>query len=134
MSSKTAVITDGNDVVLRLLERNIPYGAPDVVAVSKLMWGYKGEIASVVAKFGEPDVIIGADVILWPDYVDPLLLTIRWLLSVKPRDSRCYISYVQRAVNTTVGDPVDLIRSVVSSNILHCSIGRFRFELLCCFM
>lgn len=97
------MITDGNDVVLKLLERNIPYASPGKVEVSKLMWGYKEEVASIVAKYGEPEVIIGADVILWPDYVAPLMLTIRWLLSCKPNESRCYISYVQRAVLTTVG-------------------------------
>lgn len=101
--SKTAIITDGNDVVLKLLERNIPYATAGAgsVAVKKLMWGYKSEVASLVEKYGEPDVIVGADVIMWPDYIAPLLLTIRWLLSFKPQESKCYISYVERAVRTT---------------------------------
>ena len=31
--------------------------------------------------------LTGADVILWPEYIEPLLQTIRWLLSFKPRYS-----------------------------------------------
>lgn len=32
-----------------------------------------------------PDVIIGADVILWPNFVAPLLTTVKLLLSYRPR-------------------------------------------------
>lgn len=32
-----------------------------------------------------PDIIVGADVILWPAYTRALLLTVRWLLALKPR-------------------------------------------------
>ena len=77
-------------------------------------------MAEITAKHAVPDVVIGsdmcgcicmyicvyaavgADVILWPDYVRPLLLTVRWLLSYRAHTSACYISYVVRATATTV--------------------------------
>lgn len=99
-SSKT-LVTDGNEIVLRLLEQNRIFCKNTSISVRKLVWGIKKEVEDVTPVFGEPDIIIGADVVLWPSFVSPLLRTVRWLLACKPRDSVCYISYVLRAVSTT---------------------------------
>jgi hypothetical protein len=62
------------------------------------MWGEKDQLLSLIES--PPEVIIGlphllaflrthpssgADVILWPGFVRPLLLTLRWLLSFHPK-------------------------------------------------
>lgn len=74
--------------------------------------------SSLVVSFPHPLSLSprsGADIILWPGFVRPLLLTLRWLLSFHPkyvmlsflwwlfsRTCECYISYVVRAHSTTV--------------------------------
>lgn len=94
IASKT-IITDGNDVVLRLLDRNIEAmnkrGENDSqkCSVTPLLWGFKQNVSDLVSKCGEVDVIVGADVLLWPGYVRPLFMTIRWLLSFRPK----YVHY-----------------------------------------
>jgi len=98
--SKT-LITDGNKVVLRLLEQNRVLLSNESVHVSSLIWGRKKEVEDTIQTHGAPDVIIGADVVLWPSFVHPLLITVRWLLAYKASSSVCYISYVLRAVTTT---------------------------------
>ena len=79
--SNRCFITDGNEVVIRLLDKNKEwlYSHSDKVTVMKLMWGIKSEIRSLQTS---PEVIIGADVILWPNFVIPLLLTVKWMLSL----------------------------------------------------
>jgi len=106
-------ITDGNDVVLRLLHRNKAHLKRDNITISKLMWGATGDIDNLFpAGYSSviyPDVIIGADVILWPNQVFSLLYTIRSLLllrggsttTTRSHLTSCYISYIVRATSTT---------------------------------
>jgi predicted nicotinamide N-methyase len=103
----TALITDGNDVVLRLLRKNknclIDYYSHDVVRVGddgsplftedsimieKLQWGIKSKVVDSINKYGIPDILIGADVILWPEQIIHLLRTIRWYLVCAPQSSK----------------------------------------------
>lgn len=159
---RSVLITDGNDIVVRLLDRNWHFlrHLQDRVAVAKLLWGDVNEInkaisidhsksniayteakTSVIAGVsvttstdtdsataksaaaataaaaassdytdGEvprclqryPDVVIGADVVLWPNQVIGLLFTIRCLLHRRGRaEAQCYISYIVRAHSTT---------------------------------
>jgi len=95
--------TDGNDVVVRLLEKTKTTYQYDKVEVKKLMWGIKSEIKSLSTY---PNIIIGADVLLWPNYTRALLLTIKWLMqSSYIHDQNnipvTYISYIVRANTTT---------------------------------
>jgi hypothetical protein len=106
--SSRVVITDGNDIVIKLLNQNKEHLKTDNVQVSKLLWGVKdnvellyGSLDSKIVEATHPEVIIGADVILWPNMIISLLYTVRWLLSYKPQDSKCYISYIVRANATT---------------------------------
>ena len=117
-------ITDGNEVVLRLLEQNkqflldkevtmeIGKPAKNKVEVKKLLWGIKDEIRAIYcnenstsssssSSIPTPSIIIGADIILWPLSVLPLVHTLRWLLSFNAETSRAIISYVVRANSTT---------------------------------
>ena len=100
---KEVIATDGNDVVVRLLEKTKATYQYDKVEVKKLMWGIKSEIQSL-NKY--PNIIIGADVLLWPNYTRALLLTIKWLMqSSYIHDQNnipvTYISYIVRANTTT---------------------------------
>jgi hypothetical protein len=106
--SSRVVITDGNDIVIKLLNQNKDHLSTNNVQISKLLWGVKenveqlyGSLDSKTMESTHPEVIIGADVILWPNMIISLLYTVRWLLSYKPQDSKCYISYIVRANATT---------------------------------
>ncbi len=106
--SAHSVITDGNDIVMKLLNQNKDHLSSSLnnVSVKKLMWGVKENVEQLFdSESGDeskyPEVIIGADVILWPNMVLGLLYTIRWLLTYKPKQSQCYISYIVRATATT---------------------------------
>lgn len=102
LAAAKVIITDGNDVVMRLLDKNIDHlSVRDSVHAHKLLWGLKREVASVVQSFGAPDIIIGADVVLWPNMTRVLLQTVRWLLSANPLSAVCYISYIERASSVT---------------------------------
>lgn len=116
---KHVLISDGNDIVMRLLKKNKDFLSStntsncDVscaVSIEKLTWGRKPDVIALIdqlntvyndARLTYPDVIIGADIILWPNEVRSLLLTLLWLLSYKPTCSVAYISYVVRAKSTT---------------------------------
>ena len=97
------IITDGNDIVCSLLDQNKVHLQTDHVQVSKLLWGLRSEIIDCVGEdlAHSPDIIIGADVILWPNQIHALLTTIRWLLARKRDKAVCYISYIVRAHTTT---------------------------------
>lgn len=71
--------------------------------MKKLLWGIKSEIQSLGK---HPNIIIGADVLLWPNHTRALLLTIKWLMiSSYLHDNSnipvSYISYIVRANTTT---------------------------------
>ena len=111
------MITDGNDVVLRLLDKNKAYLSSnksyldntiiDGLLVKELIWGNLTSIENALYELqGPPQIIIGADVILWPNYTKRLLVTIKYLLSLSLShpslmESVCYISYVERATSVT---------------------------------
>ncbi|CAM9426035.1 unnamed protein product [Choristocarpus tenellus] len=77
--SKTTVLTDGSDVIMRLLQRNIHIQveenglAPGKVEARKLVWGEREEVETCTLEFGYPDVLLGADVVCWPQFVGPFL-------------------------------------------------------------
>ena len=105
-----STITDGNEVVLRLLEQNKQFLLNKEfecgIEVRKLLWGIKEEIRAIyrnenTTNIPTPNIIIGADIILWPLSVLPLVHTLRWLLSFHAETSMAIISYVVRANSTT---------------------------------
>lgn len=114
-------ITDGNEIVCRLLKKNQDFlgfssksnfeegtRRKTTVNVVKLLWGLNNEMLSFWENNHNryPDYIIGADVILWPDQIRSLLYTIRWSLFARLSvgdgfTPHAYISYVVRANSTT---------------------------------
>ena len=108
------MITDGNEVVMRLLERNKIHLHEDNISnhtnvppprcsfnCHQLIWGFKLPIKELIELQGTFEVIIGADIILWPMMVIPLVQTLRWILSCNAFSAVAYISYVLRAHSTT---------------------------------
>jgi hypothetical protein len=71
------------------------------VVTKQLLWGDRGQLEALLQAEGVPDVIIGADVICWPNFIAPLLWTLRVMLTSK-RGARCFVGYVCRATTTTV--------------------------------
>lgn len=67
----------------------------------ELLWGARDQLEALLQAEGVPDVIIGADVICWPNFIAPLLWTLRVMLTRKP-SARCFVGYVCRATTTTV--------------------------------
>lgn len=103
----SVVITDGNDIVMRLLLRNQEFLQYDPqVAVKKLLWGKISDLQALYpTPESLPEVIIGADIILWPSQIQNLLSTIHYILftrfSAGLPNAEVYISYVVRATSTT---------------------------------
>ena len=123
--ASSCVITDGNDIVVKLLKKNQEFLAMENVTTDKLLWGEKASLEDALKTSDDfqtivsyPDIVIGADVVLWPNQVMSLLCTIRWVLVARsvsiPSGSmtpaRCYISYIVRARATT-----DLLYSTAKS-------------------
>ncbi|CAN0068723.1 unnamed protein product [Discosporangium mesarthrocarpum] len=105
--SKTTVLTDGSEVIVRLLQQNakaqIDGGlAAGGVEARKLVWGDREEMGSHLEEFGAPDIIIGADVVCWPHFVYPFFQTVSALLRESSNsEAALYLGYVCRATNTT---------------------------------
>ena len=77
-------ITDGNDIVMRLLHRNKEFLQAENVEVRRLVWGDIDRVEALLEELSTIDVVIGADVILWPQHIEELVLTIRVLLAANP--------------------------------------------------
>ena len=63
--SKKVIITDGNDIVLRLLEKNRDYLAQDEcggssVLVRKLLWGLRDQVESLAVRSSPPSETVTA--------------------------------------------------------------------------
>ena len=93
----SVVLTDGSDVIIRLLERalassNVTATLKAPISVRKLLWGDRASFDGV-----DPcDVVLGADVVCWPRLVEPLLQTVRALLRGSA-DGVFYCGFVSRS-------------------------------------
>ena len=91
------ILTDGNDIVLRLLEKNKPFGKN--VEVALLEWNDDAPAVNL-ARAGLPEkyeVIIGADVVYWSSSIIPLFSTVNKLLD---NQGKFFMCYTARANNT----------------------------------
>jgi len=100
-------LTDGNEAVLDLLRRNAAACAPTTAApmqCSRLQWGTSDEDSIRPEDF---DMIIGADIVFWPQHVALLFHTVARALS----PSNFFIlSYKSRAgiLDQSIEDQVEL--------------------------
>ncbi|KAE8904042.1 hypothetical protein PF002_g24187 [Phytophthora fragariae] len=97
-------LTDGNDIVLELLEENAEATADSSkVQALPLLWGDHKSVEAFERAFPYPvDVLIGADVVCWPNLVKPILQTIKYLLlrSRSPLETKFCCGFVCRAQST----------------------------------
>eukprot|EP00936_MAST-01D_sp_MAST-1D-sp1_P001817 g1817.t1 len=89
--ASTTALTDGSDIVMRLLEctaafcserQPTTHSKPQLM-VHKLLWGDQASFSAFTRAFAggaAVDAVIGADVLCWPESVRPLLTTVRALL------------------------------------------------------
>lgn len=96
IASKT-ILTDGNEIVLRLLELNKQFG--NNIQVAMLEWNDPEPAKHLKAADlpGTYEVIIGADVVYWADSIVPLFKTVDALLYKEGKFIMCYTA---RATNT----------------------------------
>jgi len=104
--ARHVTITDGNDVVVRLLNKNLASNEVKTgsCSVKKLLWGQRQYIEECFKdETVIPNVIIGADIILWPTYTKTLLITLKYLLLLCDDVWKgiAYVSYIERAHTTT---------------------------------
>jgi predicted nicotinamide N-methyase len=100
VDANQVILTDGNDVVLDLLQRNSESRAANVKAL-KLIWGDGENLSRVLKDMMHVDVVIAADVVQWPAVIEPLLHSVKVLL----RTSECetpmlLLGIVNRAQST----------------------------------
>jgi len=103
--AKDVVLTDGNEIVMRLLNRNVdfvktasPQSCP--ATATRLFWGEEASVKELVEAHGVPEVLCGADIIMWPNYTLTLMQTIAFFFAYNPA-MEAYVSYVVRAHSTT---------------------------------
>mmetsp|Transcript_10812 Transcript_10812/g.43775 ORF Transcript_10812/g.43775 Transcript_10812/m.43775 type:complete len:332 (-) Transcript_10812:84-1079(-) len=119
-SRARVVVTDGSDVVVDLL-RSAADKFAHPARVRRLAWGDRAEVEAVLddvvekdprRKRRKVDVVLGADVVAWPNCVEPLLQTVAGLLlgdTTEPRAAAAanetttgvfYCGFVCRAAST----------------------------------
>ena len=85
-------------------ERNAETNADSSkVQVLPLLWGERASVEAFERAFSHPvDVLIGADVVCWPNLVKPILQTIKYLLlrSREPLATKFCCGFVCRAQST----------------------------------
>ena len=93
-------LTDGSDVVVRLLERAVEALRPRSASVARLLWGDRPSFEAVAAG-ASFDYVVGADVVCWPKLVAPLLQTVAALLAASTCDEAAFfVGFVARANST----------------------------------
>jgi len=98
------VLTDNNQLVLELLQRNIHVNFPNQIPAHQiecceLSWGLE-DTAKFVSVHGKFDLILGADVVFWLSAVPLLFETVHYFLSQQP-SAKFVLSYVNRCELTT---------------------------------
>lgn len=76
--AKKVILTDGNDIVIDLLEKNLKFCGKKNVDVKKLTWGFENTKV-FLEDVGEINQVIGADILFWPDSIKDLVLSLKCL-------------------------------------------------------
>eukprot|EP00744_Colponema_vietnamica_P029541 GILI01045526.1.p1 GENE.GILI01045526.1~~GILI01045526.1.p1 ORF type:complete len:271 (+),score=69.04 GILI01045526.1:78-890(+) len=95
--SGRVVITDGNETVMKVLEKNVNENAPFPERVSACHLWWSEDISAFTALHPHRfPLVIGADVIYWAESVEPLFQTIKQVLLPGP-EHVFIMSYFDRA-------------------------------------
>lgn len=116
--SRSVTITDGNDIVMDLVQQNVTafesrtskesdsnnngsLSSSCSVTASQLIWGQPAHVQALLNRLKHVDVIIAADVVQWPAVVEPLLHTVKALLWNSDATEPAFIlGIVNRATST----------------------------------
>mmetsp|Transcript_22778 Transcript_22778/g.71371 ORF Transcript_22778/g.71371 Transcript_22778/m.71371 type:complete len:248 (+) Transcript_22778:309-1052(+) len=89
-------LTDGSAVCLDLLRQSVEaFGS--TAAVAELVWGDRASADAFAAAHGAADVVLGADVVAWPQSVEPLFQTLN---RIAAKHASFYCGFVVRAYAT----------------------------------
>lgn len=85
-----SILTDGNEIVMRLLEKNKPLGKN--VDIALVDWASKDLTQDLIRQNLpiEYNLIIGADVVFWSNSIEPLFNTVQILLKQNGKFIMCY--------------------------------------------
>jgi len=138
------VLTDGNDEILQLLQRNIDLNRTPhkEVKCCKLRWGHASDIDTLhhLAPNGF-DIILGADIIYTTDSVEPLLDTVQQLLAPHGLFVLLYISRSSHVDNVLMKSATRrqlfLKRTYIQQNFedaeaLLCEVTKSNFVIRSC--
>jgi predicted nicotinamide N-methyase len=156
--AKEVVLTDGNEVVVSLLEKNIEFWQRDNICCRKLEWGSanteemlenwhtntkkSAEIIKSLLVTDEEnnfkslekkqennfDVIIGADVVFWPGAIQPLVQTLEVLMG--KRDCEVWIAGCKRALNVEKAFEEELGEKGMKRELLKEREGVFLYKIV----
>jgi len=135
--AKHSVLTDNNDVVMKLLSMNEKLCNKSNLFVKKFAWGSDSlkdlQITNVQNKtidFSvEPvDILMGADVIFWPESLIPLMLTIKETLDLN-KDCLVLISFCSRSKSVDDRFYQKLEEYKLSKEVLFEDGNRYLFKI-----
>jgi hypothetical protein len=103
--AEKVVLTDGNEIVLDLLQQNVELCLANnkscPISPSLFKWGDRKQCHELLQSMGHVDVVVAADVVQWPAVVEPLLHTIKALLwNSKAKEPSLMLGIVNRASST----------------------------------
>lgn len=132
VGAATTLLTDGSDVVMRLLEKQCEahraqnYTGAGAVLALPLEWGSQAGLDNLNAAIehsgvGPPSIVMGADVVCWPSCVEPLLQTTKalFLKLEDPFEGVLYVGYVCRAASRMGSTRDQLIDTAKSMGFRH---------------
>ncbi|KAI5075376.1 hypothetical protein GOP47_0009934 [Adiantum capillus-veneris] len=133
---KKIVMTDHNDKVLEVLQRNIDLqpsicdtnSHASTLLCEKLEWGNEQHLSNILEKHPEGfDLILGADICYQQDSLSSLFKTVKSLLSHEScRSKRFILSYVSRARSIDAA----LLREAKNFSLGVCEIAGTRASIL----
>ncbi|CAD8198988.1 unnamed protein product [Paramecium octaurelia] len=117
--AKNVIITDGNQIVQDLITKNIEHLKLKNVQGSLFQWGYENSKA-----FKDIDIIIGADIIFWPQSIVPLYETVKYF-NEQNENIQMFVSGIKRYQQTE--DEIDnLLTSIKRPRVLIKQINDYK--------
>ncbi|KRX00002.1 hypothetical protein PPERSA_05504 [Pseudocohnilembus persalinus] len=95
--AKKVYITDGNEIVSDLMDKNVQFAQNKNVEAELYLWGKEGDQKFLSTKKDlKIDCIIGADILYWQDSIEPLAETLETYLQLNS-DIKIYVASRIRA-------------------------------------
>lgn len=136
--SKEVLLTDGNDIVVSLLEKNIDFWDKKNISCRQLAWGTIPtqemlEEIKTNPKTGQKEektsfqLIIGADIVFWPGAITPLGETLEVLMGEE--ECEVLIAGSKRALNVEKEFEEELGRKGMRRDLVREKDGVFLYKI-----